>query len=266
MESTKSAVLASKTIKLAKFTTLRKWSIWSLISAMPIALSACFYSNDNTQNKENIIDANTLLNPTFVRKDVKTSSTQNQSYSILIHRADKRLEVFDSQGVRLWNTAIGIGAGGLKEKKNMADLITPTGNLTVDLILYKKPEYNKIARNNVERFAKNALFSDFVTEQQGLAKLYKNMISLDFDGNGSPDRAYGDGYIGLTSNTVITGPKMSTFQGKPYWFSIALHGTPQPKNIGQANSGGCVHLDSTSLQQLIEKGWIKLGTSVKIIN
>jgi hypothetical protein len=230
------------------------------------SLSACSYSNYNTQNRGNIIDANTLPNPTLVAKDVKLQTTQAQSYSILIHRADKRLEVFDSQGVRLWNTSIGIGAGGLKEKKNMGDLITPTGNLTVDLILYKKPEYNKITRNNVQRFAKSALFRDLVTEQTGLAKLYKNMISLDFDGNGSPDRAYGDGYIGLTSNTVITGPKMSIFQGKPYWFSIALHGTPQPKNIGQANSGGCVHLDSKSLQKLIEEGWIKLGTRVKIID
>ncbi len=265
MESNKYAVASSR-IRFVTFVKLRKFSLGSLIWLIAISLSACSYSNYNTQNRENIINANTLANPTLVAKDAKLQTTQAQSYSILIHRADKRLEVFDGQGVRLWNTPIGIGAGGLKEKKNMADLITPTGNLTVDLILYKKPEYNKIAKNNIERFASNTLFRNFVTDPQGLAKLYKNMISLDFDGNGSPDRAYGDGYIGLTSNTVITGPKMSTFQGKPYWFSIALHGTPQPKNIGQANSGGCVHLDTKSLQQLIEKGWIKLGTSVKIID
>ncbi len=235
---------------------------------IPIAVSACSYSNSFVQNRGTVIDANTKpnLSPTLVRSASELKPSQKESYSLLIHRTDKRLELLDLQGVPLWNTVIGIGRGGLKEKKDMADLITPTGEMTVDLILYRKPEYNRIARNNVERFSKNAEFRDFVIHQQGLAQLFNNMSSLDFDGNGSPDRAYGDGYIGFTSSTTITGPKMSTFQGTPYWFSIAIHGTPHPENIGQANSGGCVHIDSKSLQQMIENGWVKLGTKVKIVD
>jgi hypothetical protein len=191
-------------------------------------------------------------------------NNQEEPYSILIHRADKRLEVLNSQGTPVYQAAIGIGQGGLKEKQDMADLVTPTGQMTVDLILYKKSAYNQIVSQNVERFAKNPEYRPLVGQPQGLGQLFNNMNRIDFDGNGSPDKAYGDGYIGLTSETVITGPKMSTFEQTPYWFSIALHGTPDPQNIGQANSGGCVHLASDTLQQLIENGWVRLGTVVKI--
>ncbi len=260
--------LGSNPMRFVVLTALRKVSSWASIAVIPVALFACSYSNSFVENRGTVIDVNTKpnLSETLVRNASALKPSQEESYSLLIHRTDKRLELLDRQGVRLWSTVIGIGRGGLKEKKDMADLITPTGEMTVDLILYRKPEYNRIARDNVDTFSKNAEFRYFVTNQQGLAQLFNNMSSLDFDGNGSPDRAYGNGYIGLTSSTTITGPKMSKFQGTPYWFSIAIHGTPFLENIGQANSGGCVHIDSKSLQQLIENGWVKLGTKVKIVD
>lgn len=231
-----------------------------------LGMFACSESNI-IQNGQNTVKVSTLPNnqPILVG-NTSPQPNVDKTYSLLINRTNKRLQVFDHQGVEVWNSAIGIGKGGLKQKKNMADFITPTGEMTVDLILYKKPEYNKIADNNIKRFSKNTQFRNLVTDQQGLTQLFNNMNSLDFDGNASADKAYGDGYIGLTSTTTITGPKMSQFQGKPYWFSIALHGTPQPENIGKANSGGCVHIDSKTIQQLVENGWVKLGTKVKIVD
>jgi L,D-peptidoglycan transpeptidase YkuD (ErfK/YbiS/YcfS/YnhG family) len=248
--------------------TKRRIASSILFALMSMAFSACVSSNPVVQYREivSIANINPKPSPLLVQDASVLKSTEKESYSLLIHRADKRLEILNNQGIPLDKTTIGIGKGGLKEKQDMADSVTPVGEMTVDLILYKKPEYDQIAKNNLERFAKDAQYRTLVTHQQGLAQLFNNMNQLDFDGNGSPDRAYGDGYIGLTSTTTITGPKMSTFAGTPYWFSIALHGTPQPENIGQANSGGCVHIDSNTLQQLIEKGWVKLGTKVTIVD
>ena len=52
--------------------------------------------------------------------------------------------------------------------------------------------------------------------------------------------------------------------GTPYWFSIALHGTPDPANLGAANSGGCVHLSPTMLSHLIDGDLVTLGSVVVI--
>ncbi len=248
------------------FTTSRLISNWLLVAVLPIALCACTSSDSAVLTPKNVIEAKPQSSPPSVNNAHKLNSIQEERYSLLIHRVDKRLEVLNNQSVPIYKATIGIGQGGLKDKQNMNDFVTPTGGMSVDLILYKKSEYNQIAQHNVKRFIKVTQYRNLVNPQQGLAQLFKNMNYLDFDGNGSPDRAYGNGYIGLTSTTSITGPKMSTFQGTPYWFSIALHGTPNPENIGQANSGGCIHLDSNTLQQLIEKGWVKLGTKVTIVD
>ncbi|NJQ98763.1 MAG: L,D-transpeptidase [Hydrococcus sp. CSU_1_8] len=51
----------------------------------------------------------------------------------------------------------------------------------------------------------------------------------------------------------------------PYWFSIALHGTPTEKtDIGAANSGGCIHVQQQVLKKLVEEGIVKIGTPVII--
>lgn len=241
------------------------WQAFSrgMLVLLPMTLFACTSPNVAEQ-LETVTSREPKPSTEKTESAAIAQNNQEEPYSILIHRADKRLEVLNSQGTPVYQAAIGIGQGGLKEKQDMADLVTPTGQMTVDLILYKKSAYNQIVSQNVERFAKNPEYRPLVGQLQGLGQLFNNMNRIDFDGNGSPDKAYGDGYIGLTSETVITGPKMSTFEQTPYWFSIALHGTPDPQNIGQANSGGCVHLASDTLQQLIENGWVRLGTVVKI--
>jgi lipoprotein-anchoring transpeptidase ErfK/SrfK len=51
----------------------------------------------------------------------------------------------------------------------------------------------------------------------------------------------------------------------PYWFSIALHGTPnESSDIGKANSGGCIHVEQNVLKKLVEEGAIEIGTRVII--
>lgn len=236
----------------------------SWVVLLPMALWACTAAN-TVPPQADVTVAKTPQTRELQPK-LAASGQQAEAYSLVIHRREKRLEVLDSQGTRLYQASVGIGQGGLKEKQDMADLVTPTGKMTVDLILYKKPTYNQIAQENVARFTPDPQFRPLVSQPQGLVQLFQNMNGLDFDGNGNPDQAYGDGYIGLTSETTITGPKMSRFAATPYWFSIALHGTPEPKNIGQANSGGCVHLAPETLKQLIEQQWVQLGTVVKIVD
>jgi hypothetical protein len=98
----------------------------------------------------------------------------------------------------------------------------------------------------------------------GLMNGQSYRICLDFDGDGVPDRAYGDGYIGLRSSEAVTGPKMRRYRGTPYWYAIALHGTPDPSSLGEARSGGCVHLPASLLEQLVTGDHIQLGTQVII--
>ncbi len=182
-----------------------------------------------------------------------------------ISRKSKMLSYFDSNGTLLWQENVGIGKGGIGEKKNMQDYITPTGDFTVDIILYRQPEYNTIDEQLLKRYVDSHAENNFFQQEQALKQLFDNMSALDFDQNGSPDRAYGSGYIGLTSNTAVTGPKLSKLNGKTYWFSIALHGTNKPEeNLGQARSGGCVHLSEIALNKLITEGQIQIGTAVKI--
>lgn len=241
-------------------------SSWVLL---PMVLSACTASTRVQPPEMTAAPPISEAPPSseaVAKTPLATQSQPIEKYSLLIHRREKRLEVLNRRGDRLYQASIGIGQGGLKEKQDMADLVTPTGEMTVDLILYKKPAYNQIANQNVQRFSPSPQFRPLVSQPQGLVQLFQNMNGLDFDGNGSPDQAYGDGYIGLTSATTITGPKLSTFAATPYWFSIALHGTPDPRNIGQANSGGCVHLAPETLKQLIEHRWVQLGTAVKIVD
>lgn len=154
----------------------------------------------------------------------------------------------------------------------MADNITPKGRFEVDLILSGNSLQNKCSKALLENYKGNDAALSYLSSPDGLKRLFNNMNSLDFDGNGKPDTAYGAAYIGLNSaspankkSSSITGPKLAKYSGKDYWFSIALHGTPdETKNIGQANSGGCVHIPKELLQRLIADGSIRIGTSVEI--
>lgn len=147
--------------------------------------------------------------------------------------------------------AIGVGRGGLGDKTAMSDLITPTGRFTVDLVLHRQGTHNAVA--DPDRLG-----------DLSLAQLFQNMDGLDFDGDGAPDHAYGSVYVGLDGQQ--TGPKLRAHSrsGTPYWYSIALHATPHPENLGAANSGGCVHVDHDVLERLVHDGTLALGVQVVI--
>ena len=179
-----------------------------------------------------------------------------------VDRSARTIEVVDAEGV-LRTGPVGIGRGGLGEKRSMDDLITPTGVFTVDLVLHAAGTHNAV------RWGAAVPTDPELSELLGsLEGLFANMNRIDFDGDGQADGAYGDAYIGLSSPDAVTGPKLRrhSASGLPYWYSIALHATPDPANLGQANSGGCVHVDASLLDHLIRDGTLGLGAEVTILD
>lgn len=192
---------------------------------------------------------------------------------IVIDRKSRRLCAYNGTGkTKLLSCSIGVGRGGLKQKKSMNDLVTPTGKFIVDIILSNDSSTVQISDSLRRKLLRDSRYASYVQSAAGLVRLFANMNSIDFDGNGKPDAAYGAGYIGLNSGAdtlhdqstaSVTGPKASLFNGTPYWFSIALHGTPTPsKAIGKATSGGCVHVPFECLSGLLKM--VKVGTAVEI--
>lgn len=181
-----------------------------------------------------------------------------------VDRTAREIWVYDATGSLTHRTAVGVGRGGLGQKTAMGDLITPTGTFTVDLVISETGTHNAIASIHTQRWSGDATYGHFVDAPGGLIRLYETMSSLDFNGDGTPDRAYGTAYVGLSAADAVTGPKMRLYRGTPYWYSIALHGTPDPTSIGQARSGGCVHLPSALLQSLITTGTLAIGQTVVI--
>jgi len=181
-----------------------------------------------------------------------------------VDRTGRQVYLFDEAGRMVQQAAVGVGRGGTGTKTTMSDRITPTGTFTVDLVLTERGDRNAIAPHLRARWSSDATYGPFVDEPDGLARLYRNMSSLDFDGNGQPDQAYGVAYVGLDSAGAVTGPKMRMYRGTPYWYSIALHGTPDPANLGEARSGGCVHVGSELLLQLVDSGVLAVGQTVVI--
>jgi len=179
-----------------------------------------------------------------------------------VDRAARRLRLLTADAEVLLEAPVGIGRGGLGSKRDMSDGITPSGHFEIDLLLYEDPSFNAIAESNRARFAADPELAALLADTQGLAQLFVQMNGLDFDGDGAADQAYGVAYLGLDGEG--TGPKLRRFRGAtPYWYSIALHGT-RPENIGQARSGGCVHLEEEVLRRLIEGGRVEIGTEVRI--
>lgn len=173
--------------------------------------------------------------------------------------------MLDPSGWVLHQEDAGIGRGGLREKTSMADLVTPTGSFSVDLILSAGDSSRMAILPSLRsRYAADPAFGPLVASPQGLARLFDTMNRLDFDGDAAPDRAYGVAYIGLSSASAVTGPKMHWFRGQSYWFSIALHGTPSPAALGKATSGGCVHLSAALLERLLRSRHLQLGSVVVI--
>ncbi|MBY0356820.1 MAG: L,D-transpeptidase family protein [Candidatus Obscuribacterales bacterium] len=186
----------------------------------------------------------------------------DDGYHLLIDRSKRIATLIDSSGHTIKTTKVAIGRGGLKKKISMEDEVTPCGSFIVDIILTPDPEHCFVDSTILQRYAKKAEYLKYLESKKGLAGLFHNMNQLDFDGNKVPDRAYGKAYIGLDSEQKNSGPKMIYGQnGKPYWYSIALHGAPD--NL-KGSSGGCVHFDSTFLQELIDQNQIGIGSKVII--
>lgn len=172
--------------------------------------------------------------------------------------------VKDATGKTLIDTKVGIGRGGIGKKREMNDYITPSGKFEVDLLIYHPP-FNAVDEKLKQKYAVDKNASSYLNSTQGLQNLLTNMNSIDFNGDGKPDTAYGAAYIGLDSKDAITGPKFSKFKTTDYWFSIAVHGTPnEARNIGGANSGGCVQVPEKVLKELIEKKVLTIGSKLTI--
>lgn len=184
--------------------------------------------------------------------------------SVVVWRSGRTVFLLDETGQILHSEPIGIGRGGLRDKDSMDDLVTPTGTFVVDLVLHRAHARDAVAPEAVRRFAGDPAFAELLSGETGLAKLFENMNSIDFDGDGAADAAYGAAYIGLDGDQ--TGPKMRLHgrSGTPYWYSIALHGTPDPENLGAASSGGCVHVGESLLERLITERILQVGSRVRI--
>ncbi|MBY0552274.1 MAG: L,D-transpeptidase [Candidatus Obscuribacterales bacterium] len=211
------------------------------------------------------------LKPTFASA---SPSTESSAIVIKVNRAAKRLSVVKADGTVLLSAPVGIGKGGSVKKVSMDDFVTPTGRFVVNLILTGDAEVCKASEALKNRYWSQPQYRQFLQSPEGLVRLFKNMSSLDFDGDGKGDTAYGGGYIGLAldpafaANTTLTqarivGPGARIYQDRVYWYSIALHGTPnEAAAIGHATSGGCVHVDSAALQKLLKL--VSIGTRVEI--
>lgn len=180
--------------------------------------------------------------------------------SVIIDRQGRTLYLLGEDGTVLRSDPVGIGRGGLAAKQSMADLVTPTGTFTIDLVL--TGDGGAVEPSTAASFSADPEYAALLADP---VALLANMNRIDFDGDGAPDRAYGAAYVGLTAAGRVTGPKLRRYRdGTAYWFSIALHGTPDPANIGAANSGGCVHLSADLLTGLIEAGTLAVGQAVLI--
>lgn len=200
----------------------------------------------------------------------------NAKPGIYIDRKGRKLYTVDATGAVTAQYPIGIGKGSIRRtKRSMSDNITPIGDFKVELVLSKNADFNAIDRSFLKKYRTSPTFLSLVNSKSGLEQLFKNMNSIDFNADGKPDNAYGAAYIGLTSRTAITGPntsrtaiagpKMHLYGNVPYWYSIAIHGTPNPdKALGQATSGGCIHLGEDALMKLIGEKFVKVGTRVTI--
>ena len=236
-------------------------------------LTGCNKKEENINNINNInTQPQVAIIPSENKENSPLSIQENQPFVIKINRLTKEMKIFNNQGSQIIKTSIGIGRGGLKNKTHMMDLITPIGEMEVDIILYKDENFSQISPQLKEKYLSSD-FKNFVENNQGLKELFSNMNIIDFDSNGKPDNSYGIAYIGLnpaSNQNIVTGPKMryANWQGGgniPYWFSIALHGTPrEEKDLGAANSGGCIHVSGDILLEIIETGIINIGTKVII--
>ena len=125
------------------------------------------------------------------------------------------------------------------------------------------------------RFRVNAILSDdrFVMEPELIARsgktedelrttLFRNMNSIDFNGDGQRGE-YGIGYVSLAPVDSVEQPfAFNTYDGTFRWYSFAIHGSNNDERIGQQVTGGCMNVAEPVLQTLLKVA--QLGDEVVI--
>lgn len=93
--------------------------------------------------------------------------------------------------------------------------------------------------------------------------LFRNMSSIDFDGDGKGGE-YGSVFIGLKPvNSSVRQPfHFGKYKGVFRWYSYAIHGTQDQSRIGKCITGGCINVGKEDLTRLSKQ--VKVGDSVKI--
>lgn len=194
----------------------------------------------------------------------KLKAEQDFAGLALVRRKEHILCIYDQSGKKILETPVGIGRGGIAEKKSMDDCITPAGDFVVDIVLYQNDIFDDVDVRVKERY-KGDSRSRLLNSRGGLNKLFQKMNSLDFNSDGKADTAYGVAYLGLNSEKGLSGPKLSKFKNTDYWFSIAIHGTPdEVANISKSSSGGCIQVPAQALGKIVESRMLKVGSRVRI--
>ena len=94
-------------------------------------------------------------------------------------------------------------------------------------------------------------------------RLFKNMSSIDFDGDGNGGE-YGAAFIGLEPlNSEAKQPfHFGEYAGTFRWYSYAIHGTQDESRIGKMTTGGCINVGKEPLAALA--GRMQVGDLVEI--
>lgn len=85
-------------------------------------------------------------------------AVNSSEYNIYINRVDKTLYVLKPDGTILWKKPCGIGRGGITQKKNMADYVTPVGSFSVDIILYKDAKFDAVSEKIIDKYKRVKIF------------------------------------------------------------------------------------------------------------
>ncbi|MDA7597847.1 L,D-transpeptidase [bacterium] len=95
------------------------------------------------------------------------------------------------------------------------------------------------------------------------SQLFKNMSSIDFDGDGKGGE-YGAAFIGLEPlDTEAKQPfHFGEYAGTFRWYSYAIHGTQDESRIGKMVTGGCINVGAEALAALAKR--VKLGDLVEV--
>ena len=129
---------------------------------------------------------------------------------------------------------------------------TPLGTFKVNAIL--SPDRFEMDPALIEQSGKSKKYLE--------ENLFKNMSAIDFKGDGETGE-YGTGYISLEPIGDAEQPfRFNEYDGKFRWYSFAIHGTNDESRVGQKVTGGCVNVNNSDLNKLLEA--VELGDEVTI--